>query len=132
MSLAKPHGLLTSGFDLVGDDVLLATMEGSFWREGGNVRVGDHVWELRRQGWSSFRLVRDNVDEAVARSVGEILTAGREAVAATKALIGDVWNRTAEDASRVTAQAIATRRTSPEGQEGLRAFLERRKAAWTR
>ena len=70
MSLAKPHGLLTSGFDLVGDNVLLATMEGSFWREGGNVRVGDHVWELRRQGWSSFRLVRDNVDEAVARSQG--------------------------------------------------------------
>jgi enoyl-CoA hydratase/carnithine racemase len=29
-----------------------------------------------------------------------------------------------------TAEAIAARRVSPEGQEGLRAFLEKRKAAW--
>ena len=70
MSLAKPHGVLTSGFDLVGDDMLLATMEGSFWREGGSVRVGNDVWELRGQGWSTFRLVRSDIDEAVARRQG--------------------------------------------------------------
>ena len=29
-----------------------------------------------------------------------------------------------------TAQAIAAVRTSEEGQEGLRAFLEKRRAAW--
>lgn len=67
MSLAKPRGLLTSGFDLVADDKLLATMEGSLWREGGTVRVGNDMWELRRQGWSAFRLVHGGVDEAVAR-----------------------------------------------------------------
>jgi hypothetical protein len=30
----------------------------------------------------------------------------------------------------VTAAAIAARRVSPEGQEGLQAFLEKRKARW--
>jgi methylglutaconyl-CoA hydratase len=29
-----------------------------------------------------------------------------------------------------TARRIATQRTSPEGQEGLRAFLEKRDPAW--
>jgi len=70
MSLAKPRGLLTSGFDLVGDDGLLATMDGSFWREGGSVCVGNESWELRRQGWSAFQLVRNDVAEAVARPRG--------------------------------------------------------------
>jgi enoyl-CoA hydratase/carnithine racemase len=31
----------------------------------------------------------------------------------------------------ITADAIAAQRTTPEGQEGLRAFLERRKTGWT-
>jgi hypothetical protein len=74
MSLAKPRGLLTRGFDLVADDMLLATMEGSLWREGGMVRIGKDTWELRRQGWSSFRLIRGNVDEAVARPQGLLRT----------------------------------------------------------
>ena len=30
----------------------------------------------------------------------------------------------------ITANAIAARRVSPEGQEGLKAFLEKRKATW--
>jgi hypothetical protein len=77
MILAKPRGLLTSGFDLVGGDVLLATMEGSSWREGGRVRVGDDAWELRRQGWSRFRLVRHDLDEATARPRG-LLTSSFE------------------------------------------------------
>ena len=95
MSLAKPHGVLTSGFDLVGDDMLLATMEGSFWREGGSVRVGNDTWELRRQGWSTFRLVRNNLDEAVARAQGffrstfEIDHAGRTYRLARRS----VWRR---------------------------------------
>jgi methylglutaconyl-CoA hydratase len=30
----------------------------------------------------------------------------------------------------MTAEAIASLRVSPEGQEGLRAFLEKRRASW--
>jgi methylglutaconyl-CoA hydratase len=71
------------------------------------------------------------LDAAVGRYVRELLTAGPEAVAAAKALIPEVWGRTIADATAVTAAAIAARRVSPEGQEGLRAFLEKRKASWS-
>jgi len=71
------------------------------------------------------------LDAAVDRYLRELLTAGPEAVAAAKALIPNVWGRPIADAMPVTAAAIAARRVSPEGQEGLRAFLEKRKARWT-
>jgi methylglutaconyl-CoA hydratase len=70
------------------------------------------------------------LDAAVAGYIADILGAGREAVAAAKAMIVDVWSKPSEDVTRITAHAIASRRTSPEGQEGLRAFLEKRKATW--
>lgn len=70
------------------------------------------------------------LDAAVKRYVAEVLTAGPEAVAAVKALIPHVWGRPIADAMPITAAAIAARRVSPEGQEGLRAFLEKRAARW--
>ena len=70
------------------------------------------------------------LDAAVERYVQELLTAGPEAVSAAKALIPNVWGRTLEEAMPMTANAIAERRVSPEGQEGLTAFLEKRTARW--
>lgn len=71
------------------------------------------------------------LDATVDAYVREILTAGPEAIAAAKALIRDVWGRTLDEARPITAQAIATRRVSEEGQEGLRAFLEKRRPSWS-
>jgi methylglutaconyl-CoA hydratase len=71
-----------------------------------------------------------DLDAAVGGYVREILAAGPEAIAAAKALIPAVWGRTVEDAMPLTAAAIAARRVSEEGQEGLRAFLEKRKPKW--
>jgi methylglutaconyl-CoA hydratase len=73
-----------------------------------------------------------DLDAAVARYVQEVLTAGPEAVAAAKALIPRVWGSTVTDAMPITASAIALRRVSVEGQEGLQAFLEKRKPSWNR
>ena len=70
------------------------------------------------------------LDAAVDGYVREILAAGPEAIAAAKALIRDVWGRPLDEARPITAQAIAERRVSAEGQEGLRAFLEKRKPTW--
>jgi methylglutaconyl-CoA hydratase len=70
------------------------------------------------------------LDEAIADYLKEILTAGPEAVAAAKLLINDVWDLPLEPARIRAAEAIAARRVSAEGQEGLRAFLEKRKAKW--
>ena len=64
------------------------------------------------------------LDETVDRVVGEILTAGPQAVREAKRLLRE--HPTGED----TAHIAARLRTSPEGQDGLRAFLERRRAAW--
>jgi methylglutaconyl-CoA hydratase len=74
----------------------------------------------------------NELDIAVDRYVQEILTAGPEAVAAAKALIPRVSGLTIEEAMPITAQAIATQRVSDEGQDGLRAFLEKRKPSWHR
>jgi methylglutaconyl-CoA hydratase len=73
-----------------------------------------------------------DLDATVASYVAEILNAGPDAVSAAKLLIPSVWGRTPEDATSITAKAIASRRVSAEGQEGLKAFLEKRKASWTR
>ncbi len=72
-----------------------------------------------------------DLDAAVNRSVDELLTAGPEAVAAAKALIRRVSGTPIAEAMPSTAAAIAARRVSAEGQEGLRAFLEKRSPAWS-
>jgi methylglutaconyl-CoA hydratase len=70
------------------------------------------------------------LDETVGRYVAELLSAAPTAVAAAKALIPRVWGEPAATAMRITAQAIAAQRVSPEGQEGLRAFLDKRQPRW--
>ncbi len=72
----------------------------------------------------------DQLDAKVQEYVNEVLSAGPEGVAAAKALIPTVWSRPATDAMRLTAEAIAARRVSREGQEGMMAFLEKRKTTW--
>jgi methylglutaconyl-CoA hydratase len=70
------------------------------------------------------------LDGAVQAHANELLTAGPEAVAAAKALIPQVSGLSAEAAQPLTAGAIAARRVSREGQEGLSAFLAKRKPGW--
>jgi methylglutaconyl-CoA hydratase len=71
------------------------------------------------------------LDATIDRYVTELLTAGPEAVAAAKALIPLVAAASINEAQPMTARAIAARRVSKEGQEGLRAFLEKRKPGWS-
>jgi len=75
-------------------------------------------------------VVADTLDISIERMVAEIQNAGPRAVAAAKALIPRVRAATYDESREITAKAIADQRTSAEGQEGLRAFIERRKAQW--
>jgi len=68
--------------------------------------------------------VAADLDAAVERVVGELLSAGPRAARWAKRLV-----RERPDGPE-TARWIAERRTSDEGQEGLRAFLEKRRPAW--
>jgi methylglutaconyl-CoA hydratase len=72
----------------------------------------------------------EDLDAAVAGRVGELLQAAPRAVAEAKALIREVAFRRVEDVQRYTVERIAEARVSPEGQEGMRAFLEKRKPSW--
>ena len=71
-----------------------------------------------------------DLDAAVDRVLGELRTAGPSAVAAAKQLIPAVAAASYDASKVLTAQAIAKQRVTPEGQEGLRAFLERRPAGF--
>ncbi len=70
------------------------------------------------------------LDEAVQKYVDEALGASPTAVARSKALIPKVLGKAPADVIGVTAEAIAAQRVSPEGQEGLTAFLEKRSPGW--
>jgi methylglutaconyl-CoA hydratase len=71
------------------------------------------------------------LDTKVAEYVREILTNAPAAVAAAKAIIRDVRGRPTAEAATAAAGVIAKLRVSAEGQEGLKAFLEKRKASWS-
>ena len=73
----------------------------------------------------------EELDAAVDALARELESAGPTAVAAAKALIPAVDAAAYDQTRGITARASAKQRTSEEGQEGLRAFLERRSAAWT-
>jgi methylglutaconyl-CoA hydratase len=62
--------------------------------------------------------------------VEELLKAGPKAVAEAKALIREVSLHRVEDVQRYTVERIADIRVTSEGQEGMRAFLEKRKPSW--
>jgi methylglutaconyl-CoA hydratase len=72
----------------------------------------------------------DELDRTVDRVADELRSAGPQAVAAIKALIPTVAAAGYDATRGITAAAIARLRTSDEGQEGLRAFLERRPASF--
>ena len=68
--------------------------------------------------------VADDLDDAVDRVVAELLSSGPEAVREAKKLLREL------PVGIDTAHVAARLRTSPEGQDGLRAFLERRRPNW--
>lgn len=75
---------------------------------------------------------RTDLEAALERAVGQILQCAPCAVAATKALMqraaqgGVALDTLLDQAATTFAQSVR----SPEGQEGARAFLEKRKPAW--
>lgn len=68
--------------------------------------------------------IATDLHSSVEGLVGELRTAGPRAARAAKRLVLD------RPDGAETARRIAERRASPEGQEGLRAFLEGRRPEW--
>lgn len=73
------------------------------------------------------------LDEVIGEWMDMLLKSGPQALAACKALIRDVANRPlGPKVVDHTVERIASVRVSPEGQEGLSAFLQKRKPNWVR
>jgi methylglutaconyl-CoA hydratase len=72
----------------------------------------------------------DKLDDAVDAMVKQILSSGPEAIAVCKSLLHNIADRDMDDNEKYTAEVIANLRKSPEGQEGMDAFLNKRKPNW--
>jgi methylglutaconyl-CoA hydratase len=71
------------------------------------------------------------LDNAVSGFVERLISSGPNAIAICKELLRKVPAMSLDEAKKMTADAIANLRVSDEGQEGMRAFLEKRKPRWS-
>ena len=85
----------------------------------------------RRMGLLHEIVPASELDAAVERQLTLLLKAGPVATAQAKTLVRSVQAHVDRDAlDAATADLIAALRVSPEGQEGLSAFLDKRTPAW--
>jgi methylglutaconyl-CoA hydratase len=71
------------------------------------------------------------LDACVNKYIAELLSAAPEAIATAKELLRKIEGRPVQDTMGITTDTIAARRVSAEGQEGMKAFLEKRKPSWS-
>src|SRR5438132_1645353 len=84
----------------------------------------DLVWMAKMAGYSQ----EDNIrDATVQQYIDEILGAGREAIAAAKTLLRRIPRSSADEATRLTIDAIAAQRVTPEAQQRMKDFLRKPK-----
>jgi len=86
--------------------------------------------EARRIGLVHEVVPGDALDATVDGLVAALLQCGPDAVATAKEIIRTVAGTPRDQAIDYTVRTIARARVSPEGQEGLGAFLEKRKPRW--
>ncbi|MCJ7612911.1 MAG: enoyl-CoA hydratase/isomerase family protein [Candidatus Aminicenantes bacterium] len=72
----------------------------------------------------------DKLDRTIDDLTRGLISSGPEALAQAKELLSRVPGMTFGQAKRFTAEMIAKLRMSSEGQEGMAAFLEKRKPRW--
>jgi methylglutaconyl-CoA hydratase len=83
-------------------------------------------------GLAHVMVPEDELDAEITRIVGEVLGSSPQGIRRMKQLIATVPSLTPDEAMQLTAETIAALRVSDEGQEGLTAFLEKRKPRWAR
>src|SRR6185295_8499795 len=87
--------------------------------------------EARSIGLLHFTATAEQLDATVEAQVDQLLRGGPEALRAAKKLVRRMAQLGDREAlAEETARLLARLRVSPEGREGLSAFLERRKPGW--
>ncbi|MFT4994441.1 MAG: methylglutaconyl-CoA hydratase [Paraglaciecola sp.] len=85
----------------------------------------------RRLGLLSEAVTEEELDQTIEQLVEHLLKNAPKAVASAKQLVFDVRDTPAgKGLLDLTSERIAAARVSAEGQEGLSAFLQKRKANW--
>ena len=76
----------------------------------------------------------EDMDASASRVVSDVMTSGPIAVTSAKRMVAelDLWEGDDESLRSWTLDLTSKMRGSPEGQEGLSAFLDGRKPAWSR
>lgn len=86
--------------------------------------------EALRIGLVNAVVPADELDWTIEKKLELIRQAGPEAIATAKRLLRDLADKTPTQAADLTVECIAALRVSPEGQEGIHAFLEKRKPSF--
>jgi len=73
----------------------------------------------------------EQLDQAIQEKAAQLISSGPDALAMCKELLKNVPAMDFEKAKTYTADMIASMRIGDEGQEGMNAFLEKRKPKWT-
>ena len=86
--------------------------------------------EARRFGLVNDVVTHVNLAKRVDEKLGNLLTSGPHALAVSKDLLSRLASMRLEEAKEHTARVIADLRAGDEAQEGMTAFLEKRKPGW--
>jgi methylglutaconyl-CoA hydratase len=76
-------------------------------------------------------VTHENLDARLQEKIGNLLTSGPHALAISKELLSRVGAMPLAEAKEYTARMIADLRCGEEAQEGMTAFLEKRKPRWS-
>jgi methylglutaconyl-CoA hydratase len=94
----------------------------------GERLTANHALEL---GLVNQVVPLESLDQAVDEKVNQLISSGPKAIAMCKELLRKVPGMSFDEAKTYTAEMIASMRIGDEGQEGMNAFLEKRKPKWT-
>ncbi len=73
----------------------------------------------------------EEIDGVIQKYITLLRSSGPQAIVEIKNLLKAFERTSLEDYKELTVQTIAKLRISPEGQEGINAFLEKRKSTWS-
>jgi methylglutaconyl-CoA hydratase len=92
--------------------------------------TGERFGPQRARDLGLVNEVSEDVDQVIARWADQLVAAAPQAQARVKEMMRTLPGLTPEAARAYTVALIAEVRAGAEGQEGMRAFLEKRRPAW--
>jgi methylglutaconyl-CoA hydratase len=95
--------------------------------------TGERVdaYKAKELGLANQVVKEEELDQAVEGRIKQLLSSGPNALAVCKELLQRVPQMSFDEFKKYTAEVIADLRISQEGQEGMNAFLEKRKPKWS-